>query len=211
MKWNSLSYLSRRSRHMHMVGLKARQSHLQLRERHCMLGHFGERPAQHFVLRFQPVVEGVAGLAAALLEKLKGPLANILETFGDFAQDWQGSVTLFVYSVNRNLRHSAPLFSHTVVSLGAIADPLLRLLRTTKHLARQNSRYELKPSFPRESSLRLPSDHQPPQVIPRPINEMIVLADDLESLLPKLALDDRRRHLVSMFVFGRAGSPINDD
>ena len=31
MKWNSLSYLSRRSRHMHMVGLKARQSHLRFR------------------------------------------------------------------------------------------------------------------------------------------------------------------------------------
>jgi hypothetical protein len=40
---------------------------------------------------------------------------------------------------------------------------------------------------------------------------MIVLADDLESLLPKLALDDRERDLVSMFRFGGPRSPINDD
>ena len=40
---------------------------------------------------------------------------------------------------------------------------------------------------------------------------MIVLADDLESCLPKLALDDRERHLVSLFRSDRARSPIHDD
>ncbi len=59
--------------------------------------------------------------------------------------------------------------------------------------------------------LWLPCDHQPPQVIPRPVNEMIVLADDLESYLQKVALDDRERYLVSRFSFGRPRSPIDDD
>src|SRR5665213_1915660 len=61
------------------------------------------------------------------------------------------------------------------------------------------------------SSLRLPTDQQPPRVIPRSINEMVVLADDLEPLLPKLPLDDGERYLVSMFRFGRARRPVDDD
>jgi len=40
---------------------------------------------------------------------------------------------------------------------------------------------------------------------------MIVVADDLESGLPQLVLDDRERHLVSMFHLGAAKSPIDDD
>jgi hypothetical protein len=40
---------------------------------------------------------------------------------------------------------------------------------------------------------------------------MIVLADDLESLVPKLAHDDGERYLVSMLRFNGARGPINDD
>ena len=61
------------------------------------------------------------------------------------------------------------------------------------------------------NNLQFPSDHHPPQIIPRPVNEMIVLTDDFESHLLKLALDDRERYLVSMLCFGRPRSPIDDD
>jgi hypothetical protein len=60
-------------------------------------------------------------------------------------------------------------------------------------------------------SLWFPPDDQPPQVASRPINEMIVSTDDLESFLPKLVLDGCERNLVSMLSFGRAGTPVNDD
>ena len=59
-------------------------------------------------------------------------------------------------------------------------------------------------------SLRFPTNHQPPQVIPRPINELIVLADDLESTPAKLARDDRQRHLMSVIRVSRAWTPIDD-
>jgi len=46
---------------------------------------------------------------------------------------------------------------------------------------------------------------------PQPINEMIIVADDLEFTLSKVALDDGERRLVSMFRFGRSRRPVNED
>ena len=76
-----------------------------------------------------------------------------------------------------------------------------RELRERTHLAGRASR---------RLSLGFPTNHQPPQVIPRPINEMIVLADDLESTPPKLACDGRQRHLMSVIRVSRARTPINN-
>ena len=54
-------------------------------------------------------------------------------------------------------------------------------------------------------------DDEPPQIVAGPVNEMIVFADYRESRLPKLALDDFQRHLMSMLLFAHARSSINDD
>jgi hypothetical protein len=59
--------------------------------------------------------------------------------------------------------------------------------------------------------LRLPRGHEPPQVIPGPVNERIVFADDLEALVPKLSINGRERHLVRVLCFGRAGGAIHND
>src|SRR5579872_5187903 len=57
-------------------------------------------------------------------------------------------------------------------------------------------------------ALWLPTDCQPPYVFGRPDNERIVLAEDVKSLVPKLALDNLERHLMSMLRFACTRSPI---